>query len=273
MDIYGFDLLRDTEVRITSTPENETRPFLDGPWLVCQEDSLGPLTSNVRLIDLPSLDAVPITRTLTLKDRPALAGGQAVWLDTQTNLSRVSMANLPSLQGVFQNRNAVAVTEAMVTYQQNAYNLLTLWHAQAGVQSITHYTSLVPQVVSETAYWTNGAPAGPNFALTAGTSLWITFGSTRVLDLGLNTTGVWNLAAGANVFSYTGFPSQYSAYQLLSQLGLNKARGVRMLDAESGRWVVALVQNGSLRGNDFSIPKVAVLMIDLANPVSNFKPQ
>jgi hypothetical protein len=93
------------------------------------------------------------------------------------------------------------------------------------------------------------------------------------MDLGLNSPGPVNLVAGANVLSYAGFPSQYSAYQLLTQLGLANAGGVRRLDSESGRWVVAEVMEGKLVGVDFPIPRVAVLLLDLANPVSNFKPQ
>jgi len=148
-----------------------------------------------------------------------------------------------------------------------------LWHAQAGVQEITHYISLTPQVATETAYWTNGAPAGSNFALTAGSFLRISFGDQRVVDLGLNTIGTVNLAAGANVLSYAGFPSQYSAYQLLNQLGTANARAVRMLDSQSGRWVVAEIFGGRPAGIDFNIPRVAVLMLDLVNPVNSFKPQ
>lgn len=273
VDIYGYDLLRNAEVRITSTPENETRPFIDGPWLVCQEDSLGPLTGNVRLIHLPSLNAVPITRTLTLKDRPSLAGGKAIWLNTQSNLSSVVTADLPSLQGAFQNRNAIAVTPAMVSSFQNAFGLLTQWHTQAGVLEISHYTSLVPQVVSETADWSSGAPVGQNFTLTAGDYLWIKFDNSRVLDLGVNTVGALNLSAGIDAFSYAGFPSGYTAYRLLNQLGVNNAQAVRMLDAQSGQWVVAEIQNGRPVGNDFTIPRVAVLMLDMANAVNNFTPQ
>jgi len=161
----------------------------------------------------------------------------------------------------------------MVTYQQNAFNLLGEWHAQAGVLEITRYTALVPSVVSETARWSNGAPAGVNFNLAAGSFLWIRFGDQRVLDLGVNAAGSLNLVAGVNVFSHVGFPSQYSAYQLLRQLGVGNARGVRMLDSESGSWKVALVNNGQVAGHDFIIPKVAVLMLDMAAPVNNFKPQ
>jgi len=141
------------------------------------------------------------------------------------------------------------------------------------VVEITRYSALVPNVVSETARWSNGAPTGVNFNLTAGSFLWIRFADQRVLDLGVNAGGTLNLNGGINVFSHSAFPSQYTAYQLLRQLGLNNARGVRMLDAESGQWKVALVNNGQLAGFDFQIPKVAVLMIDMASPVNNFRPQ
>jgi len=272
VDLYGFDLLRNVEVRVTSTPEDEFRPYLDGPWALCLEDSLGVNQANLRVIHLPSLRAIPITRSVAAKERPALSGGRALWQETQNNLASIRVADLPALQGVFQNFNVVPVTPAMVSYQQNAHSLLRLWNEQAGVTAVTRYTALVPQLTAETARWTNGAPSGPNFPLVAGTFLWIQFDSRRVLDLGPAGSGVVNLSAGVNVFSYAQFPSQYTAYQLLNQLGSSNARAVRMLDSESGRWVAASFNNGRLVGNDFDIPKVAVLMLDLAAPVLNFRP-
>ena len=272
LDIYGFDLLRNREIQITATPENESQPYLNGPWLLCTEDSLGLQTGNARLIHLPSLLAVPVTRTASPKSSPALADGWAVWQETPTNQSRIAAAALPSLQAVFNNQNVVAVTPAMVAYAQNAYGLLSLWGSN-GVQQLTVYTSLVPQVTSQTASLTNGLPSGPNFNLVAGTFLWVRFNREQVLDLGVNNRSALNLAAGANVFGYTGFPDSYSAYQLLHQIGLNTAVSVRMLDAESGRWLVAEVQGASLVGNDFPIPNVAVLMVSVTGPVNQFIPQ
>jgi hypothetical protein len=99
------------------------------------------------------------------------------------------------------------------------------------------------------------------------------FDRRQVLDLGVNNSSALDLSAGANVFGYTGFPDSYSAFQLLRQIGTNTALSVRMLDAESGSWLVAEVQNGALVGNDFPIPAVAVLMVNLAGPVSQFMPQ
>jgi beta propeller repeat protein len=273
VDIYGFDLHRNAEMRITTTPENEAHPFLDGPWLVCEEDSLDVLSSNVRLINLSSFRAVPLTRSASLKSRPALAGGRAIWEDTASNTTRIVAAELPAIQAVFQNQNTVPVTTNMAASQQNAFNLLTLWNAQAGVQEITYYTALVPQVASVSARWLNGQASGDNFALVPGSFLWVRFDDRNVLDLGLSDAGTVNLAAGVNALSYTVFPSQFSAFELLRQLGLNNVRGVRMLDAESGRWLVAAVENGQPIGEDFLIPNVAVVLLDMAAPVNQFKPQ
>ncbi len=272
LDIYGFDLLRNAEIRITSGAQNASQPTLDGPWLVCMQDGLGPQTGNARLIYLPSLLAVPLTGTPTLKTFPSLADGWGVWQETVSNQSQIVSAALPSLQAVFQNRNVVLVTPAMVSYAQNAYGLLSLW-AGSGVQSVTAYASLVPQVVTQTASVSAGVFSGQNFSLVAGSFLWIKFNTSQVLDLGLNNSSPINLAAGPNVFGYTPFPDAYSAFQLLRQLGLSNALAVRMLDSESGRWRVALVQGGVLAGDDFPIPGTAVLMVSMANPVNQFSPQ
>ncbi len=272
VDIYGFDFLRNREIQVTDTPENESQPSIDGPWVICMEDSLGPQTGNGRLIHLPSLVTVPVTRTATLKTYPALADGRAVWQETITNQSRITAVALPSLQPVFQNRNVVAVTPAMLAYAQNAYGLLSDWGSN-GVQAITEYTSLMPSLASQTAFLTNGTPSGPNFSLVPGSFLWIKFNSAQVLDLGVNTSTSISLAAGANVFAYTGFPDSYRAFLLLQQIGLNNAQSVRMLDAQSGRWRVAEVQGGSVAGDNFPIPGTAVLMVSVASDVNQFIPQ
>jgi len=57
----------------------------------------------------------------------------------------------------------------------------------------------------------------------------------------------------------------------LRQLAGN-ALSVRMLDAQSGRWRVAEFQSANLRGDDFPIPNVAVLMVNMSGPVNQFVP-
>ncbi|MGB9603852.1 MAG: hypothetical protein ACPMAG_13790, partial [Limisphaerales bacterium] len=130
-----------------------------------------------------------------------------------------------------------------------------------------------PQVEIKRVRWVNGSPSGDNFNLVPGSWLWLRFDTKAVLDLGANNANAINLSAGVNGLSYAGFPNNYSAYKLIRQLGLQNARAVRMLNSESGQWLVAQVHNNSIIGNDFAIPNAAVLLIDMANPVSNFKPQ
>src|SRR5256885_17157313 len=93
---------------------------------------------------------------------------------------------------------------------------LPIWKDQ-GVQEITQYTSLVPQITAQTAQLVNGAPGGSNFQLVAGRFLWVKFPAAQVLDLGVNPASPLNLSAGVNLLSYSHFPSDYSAYQLLQQ--------------------------------------------------------
>jgi beta propeller repeat protein len=271
LDVYGFDLLRNREIQITDTPEDETQPYLNGPWLVCMENSQGPQTGNARLIHLPSRIAVSAMRTPTTKQFPSLAAGQLIWQETVSNQSRIQTLPLPALQPVFQNQNMVAVGDALVAYAQNAYGLLSVWGTNGAV-SITQYPSLLPYVTEQTAVLTNGAPSGANFNLVAGTFLLVKFNSTRVLDLGINNSSSLNLAAGVNVFGYTAFPDGYSAWQLLRQLGPDNAIAVRMLDSQSGLWRNAQFSGGSLIGEDFTIPNVAVLMVSMANAVNQFVP-
>jgi beta propeller repeat protein len=271
VDLFAYDLHRQTEFQLTSTPENETRPFMDGSWVVSEEDSLGANVQNIRLVHIPSRKLVPLTRSLTFKARPSLTDGAIVWQEDAANISRIISSEMPSLQAVFENRNVVAVTPAMAQYQETAYALLNLWK-DYGAQEITQYTSFVPQVVAETARLQNGVPTGTNFELVPGRSLWVKFEGAQLLDLGVNTPQALTFSTGVNVFSYAHFPSDYSAYQMIHQLGLNNVRALRMLDSEAGNWVVAQVQNGAIVGSDFRIPQVAVLMLDLANGVAQFNP-
>jgi len=75
-----------------------------------------------------------------------------------------------------------------------------------------------------------------------------------------------------NVFGYTGFPSGYSAHQMLRQLGLDRVRAIRMLDTRSGQWWSAEVRDGALIGRDFDIPTAAVIWLDMKEAVNDWRP-
>jgi hypothetical protein len=138
--------------------------------------------------------------------------------------------------------------------------------------SVTRYTALMPTPVSETASWDGAQPTGSNFSLEEGSFLWVKFDGTRILDLGQNACDTLNLGMGVNVFGYTCFPRDYTAYALIRELGLAKVKAVRVLDAETGQWKVASVASGAPAGADFEIAPVAVVMIDMNEGVADFKP-
>ena len=271
-DLYGYNLLRQAEIRLTDTPENEMRPFVHGKWVVYEEDSAGVLITNLRLLHLSNLATMQLTNFDSEKEKPGLASGKIIWQDKRTGNSKVMIGTLPNLQPVFNNQNAVAVTEGMVSYQKDAYTLLRLWNVQAGVTAITKYTALVPTPVSETVSWSGGQPSGNNFALEAGTFLWVKFDQAKILDLGQSGCNPVNLSLGVNVFSYCCFPDRFRAYKLIRHLGMDNLKAVRMLDSDTGRWVAATVVDNRIVGEDFQIPRIAVLMIDMKAPVVSWVP-
>jgi hypothetical protein len=268
VEIYGYDLLRQREVRVTDTSENEAFPFLDGGWVCCQEDSLGTGIFNLRLIHLSNLAAIPLTRSEETKSHHAVNGRKLTWLEG----GEVKGAELPAIQAVFRNMNAVSVTASVAAQATDAYTLLERWHDAVGVTEINRYTSVVPTLVQETATWSGGA-TGDNFLLVEGDFLWVRFGDAYVADMGAASSDSIDLQAGVNVVSLTDVPQPCTAHRLMRGLGLDNVRALRMLDPASGRWFAAEVRQSQLVGYDFAIPASAVLLVDMQQAVNDWRPE
>lgn len=272
LELYGMDLLRGTETRLTNSPENETRPFLLGHWVVMEEDSVGANLSNIRLLSLDNLRVAPLTNTISAKTRPVLAAGQLVWQETTDGGEEIRTAGIPALQQVFDNNNAVVVTAALADRYGDAFNLLEAWQDRAGVVAIERVSNLLPAVEIERASWEGGAASGENFTLQEGGFLWVSFDEGRILDLG-TVSGEIDLSDGVTSLGYAGFPAGYTAHRMARQLGAENVRALRMLDAASGFWKTIEVRNGLLTGPDFPIPEVAVIFVDMVEPVTGWRPE
>ncbi len=272
-DLYGYNLNREKEIRLTSGPEDETRPFITGQWVAFQEDSAGELNINLRLLNLNNLASVQLTNEASVKENPGMASGALIWVDQRSGVRKVMAGPVPDLQPVFNNRNTIAVTGGMAENLTDAFGLLKAWNREAGVTQITRYTCLLPQPVAQTVTWTGTGPSGTNFSLDPGGFFWVRFGGTHILDLGTGECADLTLAQDQpNAFSYACFPDHYSAYQLIREIGAAHVNAVRMLAAGTGRWVSVSVQNGKIKGEDFSIPRVAVLMLDLNQSIGPWRP-
>lgn len=272
LDLYGFNLKRNKEIQLTNTPFDETRPSLNNKWVVYTEDSAGESKINVRILYLDNLATVQLTNVESEKERPSVASGKLVWIDKRSGTKQAMIATMPDLQPVFNNRNVVAVTESMASFLNDAYTLLTLWHKDAGVVEISRYVSLIPQPQQQTAVWDTNQPSGTNFVLEPGSFVWVKFNSSKILDLGNRQCDTIDLEAGVNVFSFTCFPDNYSAYKLLRELGTSNVTAVRLLNSETGKWQVASVVDGNIVGEDFAIPPVSVVMLDMNTSIHSWKP-
>jgi beta propeller repeat protein len=273
VDIYQFDLLKGVEQRVTNTPYNEINPELAGTWLLFQEDSLGPLTENLRLLDTQTGSAVALTRAEKEHSAGSLGNGFAVWTETLDASHRQVVASLlPGLQPISIKANTLALTPALTARFATAFQLLAEWGPAAGITAVTTYDSFSP-LVSRTANFSGAAASGVDFPLAAGSFLWVEFGQPNMADLGAGAENTLNLATGLNAFSYTGFPVGATAYGVIDSIGTANLHSLRFFDAFAGRWrAVEINASGTRIGNDFAIPRVATLLLDVIHPVNAWKP-
>jgi len=277
-DLYGYNLYRDVIVQLTNTPEDETRPRINDQWIVFEEDSVGEQKINLRLMHLSNLATVQLTNAPSNKDKPTLVSGKVVWTEQSTGQgnnqsTQVHIGSLPDLQPVFNNRNMIAVTEGLLSYKPTAFELLSLWQEQANVVEITRYSQLLPTVTSQTAGWDGSSLIGDDFALNLGDFLWVKFGGASILDFAFSNCAPQDLSLGINVLVTACIPDDYNAYRLLNELGIANVKAVRILDAQTGRWQVASVNsNDSIVGENFHIPPIAVVLIEMKQSVNQWLP-
>ncbi|HSH09483.1 MAG TPA: hypothetical protein VK995_03790, partial [Oceanipulchritudo sp.] len=145
----------------------------------------------------------------------------------------------------------------------------------AGVTEVGRFTQLSPSVTRETASWDadGGMASGDNFGLSAGNFIWVRFEESVALELGNADNSAISLSAGLNVISFTGFPSEYSAYELVESVGTANVFAVRMLDSRAGLWHGVVVDSARILGPNFRIPTTAVLIIEMNEAVPDWNPR
>jgi hypothetical protein len=274
VEIYGTHLLDRREVRLSSGPGNKARPFIEGDWLVYEEDTFAFEVSNLHLLNLESLQFVPLTYDAANKTRPVLVGDQLIWQEGSAEPFALRSTSLPALQATFPSSNAIAITPGMAAAYPDAFSLLTDWQAEVGGVTLRQFTALTPAVVAVEATWDGASASGDNFALQAGDFLWVEFPQRRVLDLGDRVMTAIDLQSGLNVVSYDHFPLDYTAYRMVQDMGVARTVALRMLDAANGQWrSIEVDGTGELVGPDFAVPPVAVLLVELTEPLAGWSPR
>lgn len=271
VDIWMRDIRRAVEEQITATSFNEANPLLEGNWLVFTEDSLGPDTENIVLHDIQAGSQLSLTRATRRHTLGGLGGGFGTWIEESAGNRSAVASLLPGLQAVMTSSNALAVSPGLAARYDSAFDLLTAWGGPGGLRSVSLYQSITPLVV-QSAEFNGGSPTGDDFPLTSGSFLWVEFEAANLVDLGTSETEDLALDSGLNVFSYTGFPVGYTAYDLIGAAGSLKIKGLRLYDAFAGLWrTVEVDLTGLPTGPNFTIPRVATLLIDMRDP-STFHP-
>jgi len=277
LEIYGYNLLKNSEIRITDTTFDEAHPYLLDQFVLYEEDSLDPELANLRILDLETGLSVPLTRGDRLNEFPVEAGGYLIWQRRASLLSEqreVLSVPLPALQLIADNANAVPITATIADRYSDVYSLLEVWGDAAAVSQISRFTAYEPNLVEETAEWDGSAASGTNFPLTVGSFIWVRFNDSVALDLGPASGSDIDLVEGLNVVSHTDFPSEFNAYDLIESIGASKVEAVRILDARAGLWnSVSVDGTGQIIGHNFRIPKTSVVLLELSEAVASWNPQ
>ena len=105
-----------------------------------------------------------------------------------------------------------------------------------------------------------------------GEFIWVRFEAPYLVDLGQGNCGAIQLESGVNLVSYVCFPDQYSSYDLIEELGSDALRAVRRLDPGTGEWLVSTFLAESAIGENFAIPRVSILILDMASEVESWNP-
>jgi len=273
VDIWIRDLRRPLEEQVTSTSYNEISPYLEGNWLLASQDSLGSGTENIELYDLQAGSRIALTRATRKHTLGGLGHGFGSWIEEVDGKRTAVVNRLPGLQAVMTSSNALVVSAGLVNRYDSAFALLRGWGGASGIEKVSLYQSIEPLVV-RTAGYGGGTPTGDDFALTAGSFLWVEFSATNLVDLGASESGVIDLVAGMNALSYTGFPVGYSAYDFVGSIGSDKVRGLRMYDAFAGLWRAVEVDEAGLpTGPNFTIPRSAMVLVETREAVPGVDPK
>jgi beta propeller repeat protein len=268
VDIWMRDLRRRIEEQVTDTAYNESNPRFHGAWLCFEEDSLGPQHTNIVLHDIDAGSRISLTRATRRHVLAGLGKGFGAWIEEVDGRRSAVISRLPGLQAVTETSNALAVSDGLAMRHGSAFELLEAWGGPGGIRKVSLYQSLDPLVV-QTADYNGGSPDGTDFALTPGSFLWVEFDAANLVELGVGASGSIELETGFNVFSYTGFPVGFTAYDLVNAVGPAKLGGLRLYDAFAGVWrSLELDDAAQPLGPNFTIPRVATLLIDAKEAVS-----
>jgi hypothetical protein len=59
---------------------------------------------------------------------------------------------------------------------------------------------------------------------------------------------------------------------MIREIGMSNIKAIRSLASDTGRWQTAAVMDGRIVGEDFKIPTVAVLMVEMNTEVGPWRP-
>lgn len=152
-----------------------------------------------------------------------------------------------------------------------AYGLLTELSQNADVNSIQRLNTLTGRF--ETAHLVDGVPSGYDFVLDRSSGYIVHSGDDDLLRFsGSPDCPAFDLAAGTNLIGAPCAPAEYSAFDLLKDLGSElDVTSVQAYDNVTDTWVIASYSGADPSGVDFPVVDGGAYLVDLIFPISGFR--
>ena len=197
---------------------------------------------------------------------PVAAGLVNNGIDITTNTLDVISSSLLVSRGMNLLSYPVSVPPGIT-----AYGLLSELSQNADINSIQRLNTTTGRF--ETAHLVDGVPSGYDFALDRSSGYIVHSGDDDLLRFsGSPDCPAFDLAAGTNLIGAPCAPAEYSAFDLLRDLGTElDVSGVQAYDNETDTWAVASYAGADPTGIDFPIVDGGAYLVDMIVPISNFR--
>jgi beta propeller repeat protein len=273
-DIYLKDATRGA-LRLTYGTGDHSQPALLDDLLVYTDYETGTDDPNLSFRLLSSGEGERLVSDPARQEEPAVGDKVVIWQDTRDGKYQVYYAPfeteaLPVEAVLKPGFNLVAVGGWLAGQYPSASALITAKGDELGIERMA-----LQEPLHNT--YTEASAAGGDFTLAKGAGLVIYVNKPGTLKLAESgETSSYTLLPGTNQIGVLTVPFGYSAYDLMTSLGLDNVQSVRRFDNTTGAWQTVAVRtagNGNgLIGANFTIRSGDGLAITMKNRVDGWMP-
>lgn len=271
-DLYRNDPVKGA-LRITYGAGDHGQPALLNDLLVYTDYESGADDPNLSFRSLASGTGDRLVADPSRQEEPALGPNLVTWQDSRDGKYQIYAAPfatepLPIEAQIKPGFNLVAVGDALAG--QNAAALVAAGGPGFQIERLLKHDPLHN-------IYTEATATGGDFILAKGTGVVLYAKSSGTLKLAESgDSATYTLLPGTNHVGLLTIPSGYSAYDLMTSLGLENVQSLRRFDGTTGAWQTVSVRSSAgknaLVGSNFTIQPGDGVVLTMKNRVDGWQP-